>query len=233
MTDLADWLRDLWLLQGVSESAIAAFGRTGRVRTLAPGQMLFEQGDPAEAIYLVRTGRIAIRLAVADGRELVLDELHPGDLFGELALLTGQPRTSGAVARGRAEVVAIGRAEFLAALDSEPKLARRVLDCLARRLRSSSEREGALAFLEAPARLAQLLLRLDRQSGAAGLITASQEELAQHVGLARQTVAKSLGQWRRLGWLLTGRGRIVLLNRAALHKLVSADFEIDPVVSPS
>jgi CRP-like cAMP-binding protein len=233
VTDLGDWLHNLWLLQGVSETAITALARASRVRALSAGQMLFEQGDAADAIYLVRAGRIVIRLAVPDGRELVLDELHPGDLFGELALLTGLPRTSGAMARGRTEVVGINRAEFLGALDSEPKLARRVLDCLARRLRTSSEREGALAFLEAPARLAQLLLRLDRQSGAAGVITASQEELAQHVGLARQTVAKSLGKWRRAGWLLTGRGRIVLLNRAALRKLVASEAETDQIVSPS
>jgi CRP-like cAMP-binding protein len=73
-----------------------------------------------------------------------------------------------------------------------------------------------LAFLDAHARLARVLLELDRQNEERGDITISQEELAQRSGLIRQTVAKTLGQWRRKGWLLTGRGQIVLLNREAL-----------------
>ena len=52
-----------------------------------------------------------------------------------------------------------------------------------------------------------------------GYITISQDELAHHTGLIRQTVAKALGQWRRSGWLITGRGRILILNRKALEEL--------------
>jgi CRP-like cAMP-binding protein len=52
-----------------------------------------------------------------------------------------------------------------------------------------------------------------------GFLTISQEELARHTGLTRQTVAKSLGRWRRAGWLLTGRGKIVLLDRAAIAEI--------------
>lgn len=96
---------------------------------------------------------------------------------------------------------------------------RRLLETTARRLRTSSERESALAFLDAPARLARVLLDLDLQATDDGFITIGQEELAQHVGLARQTAAKTLGQWRRAGWLVTGRGKIVPLNRAALRRL--------------
>jgi CRP-like cAMP-binding protein len=63
-----------------------------------------------------------------------------------------------------------------------------------------------------------MLLQLDRQASAEGYLTIGQEELAQRVGLTRQTVAKTLGKWRRAGWLITGRGKIVLLNRAALRR---------------
>jgi CRP-like cAMP-binding protein len=144
--------------------------------------------------------------------------MRAGDCFGELSVLTGQPRSTGAVAREASEVISIPRDEFLAALESEPKLMRHVLETTARRLRTSSERESALAFLDAPARLARVLLLLDRQTSADGFMIISQEELAQRVGLTRQTVAKTLGRWRRAGWLITGRGKIVLLNRAALRR---------------
>jgi CRP-like cAMP-binding protein len=93
------------------------------------------------------------------------------------------------------------------------------LDIVASRLQRSGEREGALAFMDAQSRLARLLLEMDEQVLEKGYITTSQEELAHNTGLIRQTVAKVLGKWRRDGWLLTGRGRIMLLNRKALKEL--------------
>ena len=146
---------------------------------------------------------------------MVISEMQAGDCFGELSALTGQPRSTGAVASEDSEVIVLPGADFLAALEAEPALMRRVLDMTARRLHASTQLEQALAFLDAPARLARFLLQLDRRVGE-GYVTISQEELAQRVGLTRQTVAKTLGRWRRAGWLVTGRGKVVLLDRAAL-----------------
>jgi CRP-like cAMP-binding protein len=75
--------------------------------------------------------------------------------------------------------------------------------------------------MDAQARLAHLLLELDKQEKDTGYITISQDELAHHTGLIRQTVAKALGKWRRQGYLLTGRGRIVLLNHKALREMAN------------
>jgi CRP-like cAMP-binding protein len=111
---------------------------------------------------------------------------------------------------------------FLAVLDDEPALARRMLEIATQRLFRSQRRESALAFLGAPARVARVLLEMDeadKRGPDKGFITLSQEELAQRTGLARQTVSGSLGQWRQNDWLLTGRGRIMLLNRAALRRI--------------
>ncbi len=216
--DLIGFLRSVPLFAGVNDQALSALARAGRVRQVPKGKTLFSQLDAAEAFYVVHSGCVAILLGSPDGRELVINEMRAGDCFGELALLTDQPRSTGAVAREASEVIVIPRDDFLAALEAEPKLMRHVLESTARRLRISSERESALAFLDAPARLARVLLQFDRQANADGFITISQEELAQRVGTARQTVAKTLGRWRRAGWLVTGRGKIVLLNRAALRR---------------
>jgi len=104
-------------------------------------------------------------------------------------------------------------------IENEPKLALRILEVTASRLQMSSEREGALVFMDAQARLAHLLLELEKLEADTGYITISQDELALRTGLIRQTVAKALGNWRRKGYLLTGRGRIVLLDHKALRQL--------------
>lgn len=198
-------------------SIIAALARASTQKHIDKGGYLFFRGDPAEHFYLLLTGKIIIGLTSTDGRELIINVMHPGDFFGELGLLTGQPRSANALASQPSELIAVPRGAFMEILEREPAVARRLLEVTADRLSRTSEFENSLAFLDAQARLARLLLDLDRENEDRGYITISQEELARRSGLIRQTVAKTLGQWRRQGWLLTGRGHIVLLNQNALR----------------
>lgn len=211
------------LFKGVHEAALARLEAASRLRHLTRGEMLFNQADAADAFLVVCSGIIDLGLDSADGRELVINEMRAGDGFGELGLITGQPRSTSAVARQNSTVLIIPRHEFVAVLAEEPALAQNLLRTMADRLGSSSERESALAFLSAPSRLARVLLQLDHKARADGYITSSQEDLGRRVGLARQTVAELLGKWRRAGWILTGRGKIVLLNRAALRRLAEEE----------
>ncbi len=216
-----EFLRRLPLFEGASETLLSILEKAAFTRQMPKGSCLFFRNDPADAFYLLQSGEFNITLMSLDGRELVINEIHPGDFFGELGLLSGEPRSADAVARQPSTVVGIPRLAFLEAVEAEPKLALRILEVTARRLSRTSDFQSALAFLDAQARLARVLLDLDKQNEKKGYITISQEELAQRSGLIRQTVAKTLGQWRRDGWLLTGRGNIVLLNRPALSQWLS------------
>lgn len=193
--------------------------RASKFLQVAKGKILFFQSDPSEFAYIVRSGNISIVLNSPDGRDMVINEMRPGDIFGELGILTAQPRSTSAMARADSDILVIRSEAFLRVIDSEPQLARRILEITAQRLQRSGAREGALAFMDAQARLARLLLELEKEEKAKGYVTISQEELAQRTGLTRQTVAKALGKWRRTGWLITGRGRILILNHGALAEL--------------
>lgn len=215
-------LRASPVFAGLGVSCLNRLADAGRMLHLKKGDTLFLQDDPAGSSYLVCSGWIVIVLTSAGGRELVISEMRPGDFFGENAVLAGMTRTAGATAREDSELLEIARLAFLDVLDSEPQLARRLLDVAVDRLVAANRREGALAFLSAEARIAGVLLRLDaldRQTGDKGYVTVSQEELAQRTGLTRQTVAQALGRWRRRKWLETGRGRVVLLDTAALRRV--------------
>jgi CRP/FNR family transcriptional regulator, cyclic AMP receptor protein len=213
------FLRSIPLFSSLSEASLLALARAGKFMQMEKGQFVFFQSDPSEKVYIVRLGLISIVLESPDGREMVINEMRPADFFGEVGVLTSQPRSTSAIARTESELLVLPRQAFLGVLEAEPALARRILELTANRLRGSSERESALAFLDAQARLARLLLQLEQQAPEKGYVTISQEELAQRTGQTRQTVAKALGRWRRAGWLITGRGHIMLLNREALVKL--------------
>jgi CRP/FNR family cyclic AMP-dependent transcriptional regulator len=213
------FLEGVPLFAGLEEDHLTRLGSQSLLQVFPKGMAIFYQSDPANAAYIVRSGSVAIVLSSPDGRELVINEMRAGDCFGELSLLINQPRSTTAVARETSEILLIPRAVFLDVLENDPVLVRRLLQATAERLATSSERESALAFLDAPARLARILIHMDREESERGYITVSQEELAQRAGLTRQTVAKSLGYWRRAGWLVTGRGRIVLLDYQALGRI--------------
>ncbi len=216
LNPLVHALQCMPLFDQTSESVLAALAAASFQKQVPRGAYLFLRGDPADAFYLLQAGEIDIILVSPDGRELVINEMRPGDFFGELGLLTGRPRSADAMARKAADLVGIPRQAFLSALECDSRLAIRLLKVTATRLSRTSDFESALAFLDAQSRLARVLLDLDQQNADKGYITISQEELAQRSGLIRQTVAKTLGHWRRKGWLFTGRGHIVLLNRSAL-----------------
>lgn len=216
------FLRQSALFGGLSETTLATLARTGRFVAVRKGDYLFLQSDPAESLYLLRSGEIVIALGSVDGREMIIAEVWPGDCFGELSLLTTKERSASALARDHSVALELPARLVLKAIDDEPRLAHGLLLLMARRLRAAHERESALAFLDAAARVARILLEMDetdRRGPDKGYITLSQEELAQRTGLTRQTVAGSLGQWRRAGWLITGRGRVMLLNRPALRRI--------------
>jgi CRP/FNR family transcriptional regulator len=219
LQDRASFLLSIPLFSDVQEDVLEDLARSAPVRELNKGELLFYQTDPSDAVYIVHSGCISLFLATPDGRELVINEMRPGDCFGELGLVTGLPRSTGAMAREPSVIFKIPQDCYMQALEADKKLMKRVLEMTARRLRVSSERESALAFLDSDARIARVLLLLHRQTEGRGVVRITQEELAQFAGLIRQTVAKTLSKWRAQGWIETGRGKIHLHNVPALQAL--------------
>lgn len=215
-------LRNTPILAGLQESSLAKLAKASRFVGVEKGVFLFYQHDSADAVFILWSGEMSVVLSSADGREMIIDEMQSGDCFGEVALLTTGQRSAGVVAREDSVTLEITAKAFLSVLDVEPALAREMLKIATQRLSKAQKRESALAFLDAPARVARVLLELDdldRLGSDKGYITLSQEEVAQRTGLTRQTVAHNLGQWRRRDWILTGRGRIMILNRVALSRI--------------
>lgn len=213
------FLSGIPLFSTLDERTLRLLAQACQFQRVGKGTVLFFQTDPSECAYIVQRGDISIVLSSPDGRDMVINEMRSGDIFGELGVLTRQPRSTSAVARTDSEVLVLPIDAFLRVVDAEPQLARRILELTAGRLQRSGEREGALAFMDAQARLARLLLELNKLEKETGYIIISQDELAHRTGLIRQTVAKALGKWRQQGYLLTGRGRIILLNHKALKEL--------------
>lgn len=198
-------------------ATIAEVIGSGERRALVRGDVLFAEGDTAEAMYLVDSGRVAIVIVNAiDRRETVVALMEHGDLFGEMPLLDGLPRSASARALEASEVLRIPYAAVAAALDADPTLLRGVARMLALRLRSM---DGALAdsvFLDVTGRTAKRLLEI---SGGSDDFTlpVTQEELAGMVGASRERVNKAIASFERLGWIEQHERRYTIRQRDSLE----------------
>jgi CRP/FNR family transcriptional regulator, cyclic AMP receptor protein len=183
-------------------------------RSLEAGEVLFMKGDPGDALYGIRRGEIRIGAGTDTGRRATFNILGAGDVFGEVALLDGRPRTADAVAAERSELFVIRRRDFVAFLERSPAVAVRIIELLCERVRWMSERMEESMLLPLPTRLARRLLALAEDFGSE--LRVSQEELAAFVGATRESVNRQLQAWKRRGFIDLSRGRILLIDRDGL-----------------
>src|ERR1700755_2623766 len=104
------------LFRGLQAATLDQVARLCARRSYTPDAVIFSQSDPGDALFGVMTGRVRIGASSAGGREVFLNIMEPGDSFGEIALLDGQPRTATATAMSKSELFVITRAQFLALL---------------------------------------------------------------------------------------------------------------------
>lgn len=211
------------LFRGLAPETLDRIAALAAQRSYRRGEILFSAGDAGDALFGVVSGRIRISTGNADGREIFLNIMAPGDTFGEIALLDGGPRTATATAIDASELVSLKREPLFALLEKEPGTALELLRLCGERLRWTSGLLEDAALLDAPARLAKRLLSLCELHGedvAGGrAVKISQEELASFLGVTRQAVNGQLQEWKAKGWVGLGRGTVVLHDAAALRKV--------------
>lgn len=212
------------LFRGLPAETLARITALALRRNFEAGAVIFLRGDPGDSLCGVVTGRVRISASGPGGKEVFLNIMEPGDAFGEIALLDGDPRTADATAIVRTDLVMLPREPFFALLRTEPRLATHLIQLLCRRVRWTSQLMEDSALLSVPARLAKRVLSLasafGREAERGTRVAISQEELAQFLGLSRQIVNQYLQAWRAKGWLSLGRGSLTLEDPRALHALV-------------
>lgn len=208
-------------LGGLGPEAVSALAALGVTTSLDPDQTLFLKGDPGDALYAVRRGGIRISSGTEGGRRLTLNIHGPGDVFGEVALIDGRPRTADAVATEPTELFMLRRRDFLALLEGRPGLALRFAELLCERVRWMTERMEETVLMPLHARLARRIIALADDYGAE--IAVSQEELAVFVGASRESVNRQLQVWRRQDLIALRRGHLEVLDAGRLAE--SAGWE--------
>ncbi len=195
-------------------------GKLGK-RTFGKGTIIFHKGSPGRSLYIIESGRIRIFLLSRSGQEIWVNVYGPGDVFGELALLDGLPRSAGAMVLEKTVVYTLYRDDFMECVETYPRMARSIIAELCARLRYTTDCVEHLAFLDVNSRVAAKLLELADRYGLQGEgieidLRLTQTDLACWVGARRESVNKVLSGLREQELIDVDGKRITILDRTGL-----------------
>jgi CRP/FNR family transcriptional regulator, cyclic AMP receptor protein len=188
---------------------------------------IFVKGDPGSSLFAVFKGAVKITVPSVDGHDAMLNLIGKGEIFGEMALLDGQPRSADAVAITDCELFVIERRDFLPLMREEPDIALKLIEILCARLRQTTEQAENLMFLHLPGRLAKALLRLCKgdERACERKVVVTQKDLGNIIGMSRESTNRQLRIWEEHKWVRLERGGIVILSATALARIAESDAE--------
>jgi CRP/FNR family transcriptional regulator, cyclic AMP receptor protein len=191
-------------------------------RTFHRKEIVYFPDEASESVLVLARGRVKIKAVTPDGREMIFAFIEAGELFGELAILDGEPRNEYAEAAEESLVLAVPREELLWLMGRRPDIALHVTKLLGFRVRRIENRLRNVLFRSTREKAVALLLELLESHGRSAAnhweirMRLSHQEFANLIGSTRETVTATLGQLQREGIIEIQRKQITVLERARL-----------------
>ena len=232
MADSADSAERVALLghvpvfAGLTEYDLAAVAEVSVSRRYAAGEVVFREGDDGDTCYIVRSGLARAVRQHSDGRSITLSHFSAGDIFGELAMFGGEPRSATVDVIEETEVIAVPGREVQRLMREHPEISVKLIVALAQRLRATNERLARQSFQTVQSRVAAVLgqiveaARDGNPNESDVVITLTQADLAKLAGSSRESASRFLAALERSGVITQGRGRVTVHDPQALEGYV-------------
>src|SRR5712691_8644776 len=207
-------------------------------KRFAPKSLIVHEGAMSTGLFFILRGWVTVRMEDADGHELILSYLGPGEFFGELGFFgTTAKRSAYVSTRSDCEVAHIGYERFKALIREQPELLLQLTAQIAARLRATSEKLGHLAFLDVTGRIARALLQLAGDSQAIShpegmLVRITREELGRLVNCSREMTGKVLRNLQEQGLIHAHGKNIVVFGEPSKRPWTIEAAPSEPARSP-
>ena len=219
--DVTSLLSKVDLFSDLDHEELAHVAGVVQLRSLAKDETIFSAGDPADAVYIIATGKVKIVVTSTDGRDFILTILGAGQVFGEMALLESAPRSAAVITASQVDVLTIRRKDFHQMLTSTPSISKKLLAILSRRLRRANSKMESLAYMDVAGRLARYLLDLARDHGQKlgnGWIVVrrpTHTDIAHSIGTSRETVSRMINEFEE-SFGLVNKGKFTYISEHLL-----------------
>jgi CRP/FNR family cyclic AMP-dependent transcriptional regulator len=175
-------------------------------------------GDATDSLYIVLSGRLKVMMSDADGKEVILSILGPGEFFGEMGLIDDAPRSASVVAIESCELLCIAKRDFKKCLAENFEMTMAVMRGLVRRLREADRKIGSLALLDVYGRVARLLLDMSENVEGEKIVTKRlpKQDIAKMIGASREMVSRVMKDLQMGGYIEVRGSNIVLRDTIVL-----------------
>lgn len=215
-----DFLRKVSLFSRLTDEEMVHLEDLTHSHQYKKGTFIVLAEDVGDEFFIIRKGRVKVNIIHEDGREIILSLLGEGDVFGELSLLDGQPRSANVVAAEAVELITIRRDHFINLIYKHPHIATQMLSELAGRLRKTDLQIEGLALMNVGNRVSKIILNLVAEQGhevEGGILLQQRpthQELARMAGTTRETVTRVLSSLEKKGYLRCDGRRIMVFDEA-------------------
>jgi CRP-like cAMP-binding protein len=213
-------------MNGIERNVTEIFGRLAEqnkdvgesltVRSFEAGEVVAEQEEMAHSLFLVASGRVQLYRTTRDGRRFVIATLGPGSLFGEDSLLGEEGPDTRAIALERCTLWVMPRKDALEISSTDAMFGFGLMQAMGHRLMDAENRLEQVAYSTISSRLAALLLELGGDDPN-DVVYATHQDLADMLGTWRETISKTLQDFRRRGLVASGRRQLTLLDKEGLE----------------
>jgi len=210
------------LFSSLDEKARRDIAAYAMPRSFTAGESICRLGDHGDSMMAVVVGTVRISRPTSRGKEIILADLRSGELFGEIALLDGKPRSANVAALTNCELMILERRNLIPFLERNPAACMKLMEILCARIRRSDERMSDIAFFNLPIRLAKTLLNYQPDARAGAKLSLSQSELAEMAGGTREKVNRCLRDWQRQGIIELKNRWTIIRKPEALRALVES-----------
>ena len=183
-------------------------------RTFGKNAIIVSEGDETDSLYIVLAGRAKVFVADENGREVQLNQIGPGEYFGEVTL-DGGPRSASVMALEECRCAVVKRSELTAFLERNPDFALHLMRKLAHRVRVLTENVRSLALMDVYGRVARLLLDLAEESGGRLVISESltHRDIASRVGASREMISRIFSDLTDGGYVRKEDRHLVIMRK--------------------
>jgi len=214
-----------WLFEGLDEHALKRLSEFSRKVQYGPGEMIFQEGEPAFGLYIIFSGKVKLSKYGSHGKKQILKLLGPGEILGEKTMFDREVYTAHAKTLERTTLYFLERNEFIAFLKERPEVSLRLIEKLCREIKGFQRKLIEITYEGSNERLARLLLLIAKEYGIdtpQGVdigLDLSRAELAELAGVSTETAIRALSKFKEKGMLKLVGSKIYLVDKAQLNTL--------------
>ncbi len=182
-------------------------------RSAPRGSLIMAAGDATESLYVVISGRLKVMMGDAEGKEVILSLIGPGEFFGEMGLIDDSPRSASVIAIEPCELLSLSRRDFKKCMAENFDMTMAVMKGLVRRLREADRKIGSLALLDVYGRVARLLIDMAENVDGQKVVTRRlpKQDIAKMIGASREMVSRVMKDLQ-LGGYIEMRGSTIVVR---------------------